>query len=234
MRSARSPRSSSAKSRLTAWPRLSSSPSSAKAVSCPHLRSFCALRRLTTERGIVLVADEIQSGFGRTGRFFACEHYGLEPDLITVAKSFGGGLPLAAVVGKAEMMDAPQPGGLGGTFAGNPVACAAAMAVFEIMDEAFLERARAIGARIERALRALHARYKEIDDVRGLGAMMAMELASGAAAIVEAARRRGLLLLLAGDHNVVRILVPLVIGDAELDEGLAILSDAVAEVCTTR
>lgn len=193
-----------------------------------------ALRRLTTERGIVLVADEIQSGFGRTGRFFACEHYGLEPDLITVAKSFGGGLPLAAVVGKAEMMDAPQPGGLGGTFAGNPVACAAAMAVFEIMDEAFLERARAIGARIERALRGLHAHYKEIDDVRGLGAMMAMELASGAAAIVEAARRRGLLLLLAGDHNVVRILVPLVIGDAELDEGLAILSDAVAEVCTTR
>ncbi|MFY9718708.1 MAG: 4-aminobutyrate--2-oxoglutarate transaminase [Candidatus Cybelea sp.] len=193
-----------------------------------------ALRRLTTEHGIVLVADEIQSGFGRTGRFFACENYGLEPDLITVAKSLGGGLPLAAVVGKAEIMDAPQPGGLGGTFAGNPVACAAAMAVFEIMDEAFLERARAIGARIERALRALHARYKEIDDVRGLGAMMAMELASGAAAIVEAARLRGLLLLLAGDHNVVRILVPLVIGDEELDEGLGILSDSVAEVCTTR
>jgi 4-aminobutyrate aminotransferase/(S)-3-amino-2-methylpropionate transaminase len=193
-----------------------------------------ALRRLTTEHGIVLVADEIQSGFGRTGRFFACENYGLEPDLITVAKSLGGGLPLAAVVGKAEIMDAPQPGGLGGTFAGNPVACAAAMAVFEIMDEAFLERARAIGARIERALRALHARYKEIDDVRGLGAMMAMELASGAAAIVEAARLRGLLLLLAGDHNVVRILVPLVIGDEELDEGLGTLGDSVAEVCTTR
>jgi 4-aminobutyrate aminotransferase/(S)-3-amino-2-methylpropionate transaminase len=193
-----------------------------------------ALRRLTTEHGIVLVADEIQSGFGRTGRFFACEHYGLEPDLITVAKSLAGGLPLAAVVGKAEIMDAPQPGGLGGTFAGNPVACAAAMAVFEIMDEAFLARAPAIGARIESALRALHARYIEIDDVRGLGAMMAMELSSRAAAVVEAARLRGLLLLLAGDHNVVRILVPLVIGDEELDEGLAILSDSVAEVCAPR
>jgi 4-aminobutyrate aminotransferase/(S)-3-amino-2-methylpropionate transaminase len=190
-----------------------------------------ALRRVASDNGIVLVADEIQSGFGRTGRFFACEHYGLEPDLMTVAKSLGGGLPLAAVVGKAEIMDAPQPGGLGGTFAGNPVACAAALAIFEIMDDAFLERARAVGARIESALRALQSRHRQIVDVRGLGAMMAMELSSGAQAVLEAARERGLLVLLAGKRDVVRILVPLVISDEELEEGLAILSAATAEVC---
>jgi 4-aminobutyrate aminotransferase / (S)-3-amino-2-methylpropionate transaminase / 5-aminovalerate transaminase len=188
------------------------------------------LRRITAQHGIVLIADEIQTGFGRTGRFFACEHYGLEPDLITVAKSIAGGLPLAAVVGKAEIMDAPEPGGLGGTFAGNPVACAAALAVFEIIDDAFLERSRAIGSRIERALVALASRFEAIVDVRGLGAMMAMELASGAGAIVESARERGLLTLLAGDRDVVRILVPLVIDDAELDEGLAMLAAATADV----
>ena len=192
------------------------------------------LRRRTAEEGIVLVADEIQSGFGRTGRFFACEHYELEPDLITVAKSLAGGLPLAAVVGKADIMDAPGPGGLGGTFAGNPVACAAALAVFDIMDDAFLERARALGKRIEAALLALQARYGQIDDVRGLGAMMAMELSSGAPAVVQAARERGLLLLLAGEQNVVRILVPLVVTDEQLDEGLAILSSAASGVCATR
>ncbi len=188
------------------------------------------LRQVATERGIVLIADEIQTGFGRTGRLFACEHYDLEPDLVTVAKSLGGGLPLAAVVGKAEIMDAPEPGGLGGTFAGNPVACAAALAILDIMDEPFLERARAIGARIEGALRVLQSQYSNIVDVRGLGAMMAMELSSGAEAIAEAARRRGLLLLLAGKRDVVRILVPLVVADEELDEGLAILGDAAAEV----
>lgn len=189
------------------------------------------LREISTQRGIVLIADEIQTGFGRTGRFFACEHYGLEPDLMTVAKTLGGGLPLAAVVGKAAIMDAPEPGGLGGTFAGNPVACAAALAIFEIIDERFLERARAIGARIETALRALQSQFEEIVDVRGLGAMMAMELSSGAEAIVEAARGRGLLLLLAGKRDVIRILVPLIVSDDELDEGLAILASATAEVC---
>jgi 4-aminobutyrate aminotransferase-like enzyme len=128
-------------------------------------------------------------------------------------------------------MDAPEPGGLGGTFAGNPVACAAALAIFEIIDERFLERARAIGARIETALRALQSQFEEIVDVRGLGAMMAMELSSGAEAIVEAARGRGLLLLLAGKRDVIRILVPLIVSDDELDEGLAILASAIAEVC---
>ncbi|HEX4012737.1 MAG TPA: 4-aminobutyrate--2-oxoglutarate transaminase [Candidatus Cybelea sp.] len=188
------------------------------------------LRRITAERGIVLVADEIQTGFGRTGRFFACEHYGIEPDLMTVAKTLGGGLPLAAVVGRAEIMDAPEPGGLGGTFAGNPVACAAALEIFDIIDEPFLERARAIGARIEAALRSLQSKHSQIVDVRGLGAMLAMELSSGAPEVLEAARRKGLLVLLAGQRNVVRILVPLTASDAELDEGLEMLAAASAEV----
>ena len=191
------------------------------------------LRRVADAHGIVLIADEIQTGFGRTGTLFACERYGLEPDLIAVAKSLAGGLPLAAVVGKAEIMDAPEPGGLGGTFAGNPVACAAALEVLEIMDDAFLARARAIGDRIAGALRSLQAEFpQQIDDVRGLGAMMAMELSEKAPEIVDAARERGLLLLLAGHRNVVRILVPLVIGDDELDEGLGILRAATQQVLT--
>lgn len=185
------------------------------------------LRRITREHGIVLIADEIQTGFGRTGTFFACEQYGIEPDLMTVAKSLAGGLPLSAVTGKADIMDAPSPGGLGGTFAGNPIACAAALATFEILDDAFLERARAIGTRLTDTLRALQARFPHIEDVRGLGAMVAMELSSGAPLVVEAARERGLLLLLAGRRNVIRILVPLVIGDEELDEGLRLLTQSI-------
>jgi 4-aminobutyrate aminotransferase/(S)-3-amino-2-methylpropionate transaminase len=197
----------------------------------PAPREFVReLRRIASERGIVLIADEIQTGFGRTGKFFACEHYGIEPDLITVAKSLAGGLPLAAVTGKAEIMDAPAPGGLGGTFAGNPLACAAALATFEIIDEAFLVRARAIGKQLESALRALQARFAQIEDVRGLGAMLAMELSSSAPHIVETARERGLLLLLAGRRNVIRLLVPLVIDDAQLAEGLEILTSSVESV----
>ncbi|MBV8489303.1 MAG: aminotransferase class III-fold pyridoxal phosphate-dependent enzyme, partial [Candidatus Eremiobacteraeota bacterium] len=169
-------------------------------------------------------------GFGRTGTFFACEQYGIEPDLITVAKSIAGGLPLAGVVGTAEIMDAPTPGGLGGTFAGNPVACAAALATFELMDETFLQRVRTIGARIESAMRALHSRYPAVGDVRGMGAMMAMELEHGAEAIVEASRERGLLLMLAGSKNVIRVLVPLVIDDEHLDEALVILAEATHHV----
>jgi len=189
------------------------------------------LRQIADAHGIVLIADEIQTGFGRTGKLFACEHYGIEPDLTTMAKSLAGGLPLAAVVGKAPIMDAPGPGGLGGTFAGNPVACAAALAILDIMDDEFLTRARAVGARIEAQLRALQARFSAVEDVRGLGAMMAMELESGAPEVVEAARRRGLILLLAGERDVIRILVPLVVSDEELDEGFALLSASMEECC---
>src|SRR5579875_2101864 len=199
----------------------------------PAPREFLPeLRRIADRYGIVFVADEIQTGFGRTGTFFACEQYGVEPDLVAVAKSLGGGLPLAAVVGKAEIMDAPHPGGLGGTFAGNPVACAAAIEIFEIVDEPFLARARSVGARIADALRAMQREFAQIEDVRGLGAMQAIELASGAPEVVEAARARGLLLLLAGQRNVIRILVPLVVGDGELEEGLEILSAALRDVLT--
>ncbi len=190
------------------------------------------LRALADKYGILLIADEIQTGFGRTGTFFACEQYGVEPDLIAVAKSLGGGLPLAAVVGKAEIMDAPEPGGLGGTFAGNPVACAAALEVFELIDEAFLARARTIGARIADALRALQSEFAQIEDVRGLGAMQAIELSSDAPEVVEAARERGLLLLLAGKRDVIRVLVPLVVDDAVLEEGLDIMRASCREVFT--
>jgi len=193
---------------------------------------FAELRRIATEHGIVLIADEIQTGFGRTGKLFACEHYGIEPDIITVAKSMAGGLPLAAVVGKAEIMDAPQPGGLGGTFAGNPIACAAALAIFEIMDDAFLARACAIGERIAGAMRALQSRFPAVTDVRGLGAMMAMELSNGAPHVLERARERGLILMLAGKRDVIRVLVPLIVSDDELDEGLAILADSMQDVFT--
>jgi len=199
----------------------------------PAPREFLhALRRIADENGIVLVADEIQSGFGRTGTFFACEQYELEPDLIVVAKSLAGGLPLSAVVGKAEIMDAPAPGGLGGTFAGNPVACAAALEIFKIVDDEFLARARAIGERVAAALRAMKREFAQIEDVRGLGAMIGMELSSGGPEIVEAARARGLLLLLAGKRNVIRIMVPLVVGDDELDEGLGILRSSLHDVFT--
>jgi 4-aminobutyrate aminotransferase/(S)-3-amino-2-methylpropionate transaminase len=191
------------------------------------------LRRIADRHGIVLVADEIQSGFGRTGKMFAIEHAGVEPDLITVAKSIAGGVPLAGVVGKAEIMDAPEPGGLGGTFAGNPLACAAAIATFDLMDEAFLARARAVGTRVRRELEALaRAHPAAVRDVRGLGAMIAIEFSpapaggSYAARLVAEARERGLLLLTAGDGNVVRILVPLVIDDAELDDALRIFTES--------
>jgi 4-aminobutyrate aminotransferase / (S)-3-amino-2-methylpropionate transaminase / 5-aminovalerate transaminase len=200
----------------------------------PAPRDFLpALAKVAAENGIVLIADEIQTGFGRTGTFFACERYGIEPDLITVAKSLAGGLPLAAVVGKAEIMDSPGPGGLGGTFAGNPVACAAALEIFQLLDADFLARARTIGARIAAALAAFKEEFAAIEDVRGLGAMQAMELASEAPAVVEAARERGLLLLLAGKRDVIRILVPLVVSDDELEDGLAILHASLSDVFAT-
>lgn len=199
----------------------------------PAPRDFLPeLRRITQAHGIVLIADEIQTGFGRTGTFFASEQYGIEPDLIAVAKSLGGGLPLAAVVGKSEIMDAPEPGGLGGTFAGNPVACAAALQIFDVIDDAFLARARAIGKRIDAALRSMQRDFAQIEDVRGLGAMLAIELASGAPEIVAAARERGLLLMMAGHRDVIRILVPLVASDDELDEGLEILRASLHDVFT--
>jgi 4-aminobutyrate aminotransferase/(S)-3-amino-2-methylpropionate transaminase len=196
-----------------------------------------ALRTLADRHGIVLICDEVQTGFGRTGKLFAVEHAGVEPDLIAIAKSVGGGMPISAVIGKAEIMDAPAPGGLGGTYAGNPVACAAALATLDAIDEAFLERADRVGARIRAAFNEMKARFSDrIVDVRGLGAMIAIEISSGSAGkalttrIIEEARERGVLLMQAGSGNVIRVLVPLVIGDAQLDLALARIAQSFVTV----
>ena len=195
------------------------------------------LRALCDRHGILLVADEVQTGAGRTGTFFAMEQMGVAADLMTLAKSLAGGFPLSAVVGRAEVMDAPAPGGLGGTYAGSPLGCAAALAVLEVFEkEQLLERSRAVGARLSAGLKALAAKHQAIGDVRGLGAMLAMELfkngdvhqpdADLTKAIVAEAARRGLILLSCGVYgNVIRILVPLTASDAVLDEGMAILGD---------
>ncbi|MFI4914576.1 MAG: 4-aminobutyrate--2-oxoglutarate transaminase [Steroidobacterales bacterium] len=204
-----------------------------------------SLRALCDQHGIVFIVDEIQSGLGRTGRMFALEHAGVEADLLTVAKSIAGGLPLSAVVGKAHIMDAPAPGGLGGTFAGSPLACAAALAVLEIMhEERLLKRSQEIGARLMAHLRRLQQQFPLIGEVRGLGAMVAIELvkngradqpdAETTRALVQAAARRGLVILSCGLYgNVIRLLAPLTIGDALLEDGVQILAAALAEVAAS-
>ncbi len=199
------------------------------------------LRRLCTAHGIVLIIDEIQTGFGRTAKMWAYEHYGIEPDLVTMAKSLGGGLPLSAVVGKAAIMDAPTPGGLGGTFAGNPVACAAALAVLDVFEnEHVLAQAERQAATTAATLQALARVHPQIGDVRGLGAMMAIEIVkpadlspdmASAGKIVDLARSRGLLLLKSGTaKNVIRLLPPLTTPLDELARGLDILAGACREV----
>jgi 4-aminobutyrate aminotransferase / (S)-3-amino-2-methylpropionate transaminase / 5-aminovalerate transaminase len=201
-----------------------------------------ALRALCDRHGIVLIIDEIQSGFGRTGRMFAVEYSGIEPDLMTVAKSIAGGVPLSALIGKAEIMDAPAPGGLGGTYAGSPLGCAAALAVLEVMaGEKLLERSLRLGELLQSRLRALQKRYPVIGEIRGLGSMVAMELVKNGKAdqpepeltraLVQAAARHGLVILSCGIYgNVIRFLAPLTIPEKLLDEGLEKLEAALAEV----
>lgn len=203
---------------------------------CPP-RFMQQLRALCDRHGILLIADEVQTGAGRTGSFFAMEQMGVAADLTTFAKSIAGGFPLAGVCGRAEVMDAIAPGGLGGTYAGNPLACAAALAVLEVFEEErLLERARVIGERLQTGLQALQARHGQIVEVRGLGAMQAIELGEQGdprvpataltARLVARARDRGLILLSCGAYgNILRILVPLTVSDAQLDRGLAILGD---------
>jgi 4-aminobutyrate aminotransferase / (S)-3-amino-2-methylpropionate transaminase / 5-aminovalerate transaminase len=191
----------------------------------PATREFVeGLRRICDEHGIVLVCDEVQSGFARTGKFFAIEHFGVEPDLITVAKSIAAGIPLSGVLGKAEIMDAPVEGGVGGTFVGNPVAQAAALAVLDVIeDEGLVERSAALGETMRSRMLAWQERWAQIHDVRGLGSMLAIELESSdlASQVVEEALGRGLLLLKAGvDGRAIRVLVPLVVTDGELAEAL--------------
>src|SRR5580765_2195538 len=193
-----------------------------------------ALRRICDEHGIVLVCDEVQSGFARTGRFFAIEHFGVEPDLITVAKSIAMGIPLSGVLGKAAIMDAPVEGGVGGTFVGHPVAQAAAVAVLDVIeDEGLVERSTALGETMRARMDSWQARFPQVGDASGLGSMVAIELvecpaskapaADLASRVVSEALSRGLLLLKSGVHgNCIRVLVPLVISDSELEEALQV------------
>lgn len=201
-----------------------------------------SLKALCEQHGILFVADEIQSGFCRTGRMFAVEHDGVAPDLMIIAKSMGAGMPISGVVGRAEIMDAPAPGTLGGTYSGNPVTCAAALAVLDLYEqEDYAARSRAIGLVITERFTALQQQYPMIGDVRGLGGMMAMELvkdrttkepdAHAASDVLAAAHHRGLILIKAGMYdNVLRILVPLCVTDEQLREGLDIFEEAVATV----
>ncbi|ANF56870.1 4-aminobutyrate--2-oxoglutarate transaminase [Halotalea alkalilenta] len=197
-----------------------------------------ALRELTTRHGIVLIADEIQTGFGRTGKLFGFQHSGIQPDLVTVAKSLAGGMPISGVVGRAEMMDAPLPGGLGGTYGGNPLACAAALAVLELFErERLIERGQAMGERLDAGLRQLQARHAAIGEVRGLGPMCAIELVKDDAkrsadaeltqGVIERCCEAGLLVIKCGvQRNVIRFLAPLTTTDAQIDEALTILDRA--------
>lgn len=208
----------------------------------PPKKFVQAVREFCKEHGIVFVADEIQTGFGRTGTLFAVEQYEVEPDLMTVSKSLAAGLPLSGVVGRKEILDAANPGELGGTYAGNPVACAAALAVIEVIEEENLnEKAEKIGQRIEDKLTELSEKHAFIGEVRRLGAMVAVELVEdrktkspnkdATQKIVSYANDNGLLLLSAGiKGNVIRFLTPLVITDEELEKGLAILEDAFHQV----
>jgi 4-aminobutyrate aminotransferase/(S)-3-amino-2-methylpropionate transaminase len=200
------------------------------------------LRAICDREGILLVVDEVQTGFGRTGRMFAVEHYAVEPDLITVAKSIAAGLPLSGVVGKAEIMDALWDGAVGGTYPGNPVALAAANAVLDVFEEeGLVERAQRIGDTVRTRMLAWQERFEAIGDVRGLGAMLAVECVEDretkapapgiASRVAEEAAVRGLLLLKAGIHsNCNRVLCPLVITDAELEEGLGAWEEALDAV----
>jgi 4-aminobutyrate aminotransferase/(S)-3-amino-2-methylpropionate transaminase len=209
----------------------------------PAPREFVeGLRTICDREGIVLVADEVQTGFGRTGRMFAMEHFGVEPDLLTVAKSIAAGLPLSGVLGKQEIMDAPGEGAVGGTYVGNPVALAAALAVLDVFEEeGLVERAQRIGETIRARMLAWQERFPAIGDVRGLGAMLAIELVEDPATkepspqlatrTATAAAERGLLLLKAGVlGNCIRVLCPLVIEDAELDEALGVWEEALEAV----
>jgi 4-aminobutyrate aminotransferase/(S)-3-amino-2-methylpropionate transaminase len=202
----------------------------------PGLKAICE------KHGIVFIADEIQTGFARTGKMFAVEHYGVTPDLLTLAKSIASGLPLSAVVGHAEIMDAPTPGRIGGTYGGNPMACASALATIDYIEkEDLCAKAKHIGAKITNQMEGLKQRYAQFGDIRSLGAMVAVEFVrdpesktpdkDSVTAIIRACVHRGLLVMGAGIFgNVIRFLPPLVITDAQIEQAMAIFSEAVADV----
>ena len=208
----------------------------------PPPEFFRVLAEICRRHGIVFIADEIQTGFGRTGRLFASERYGIEPDLVVTAKSLGGGLPIAAVTGRAEIMDAPEPGAVGGTFGGNPAACEAALAVLDLFENTrsgvnLCERAEILGNRFVERARAWQRQWPLIGDVRGLGAMRALELvrstetrepaAEETQAVLRYCYEHGLVILSTGSYgNAIRLLVPLVITDEQFEEGLGVLEAA--------
>jgi len=203
---------------------------------------FQELVKICRENGILFVADEIQSGMGRTGTMFAIEHWGVEPDLITVAKSMGAGMPIASVVGRKEIMDSVHPWGLGGTYGGNPVASAAALAVLEVFEEEdMLGKAQALGKKLNERFEAFCKKYKIVGEIRGLGAMLGLTLVKGdkrepaadeAKKLAAFCLERGLIILVCGTYsNVVRVLVPFVITDAQLEQGLSILEQGLAALC---
>jgi 4-aminobutyrate aminotransferase/(S)-3-amino-2-methylpropionate transaminase len=207
----------------------------------PPPEYFPKLKKICEKYDIALIIDEVQSGAGRTGTMFAIEHWGVEPDLITLAKSFAGGMPLSAVIGRSELMNAPHAGGLGGTYSGNPLSCRAALAVMEVLHEdGLLERAKSLGDDLQRRFRALQECFEVIGDVRGKGPMLALELVKDretkepatdlAKDLVRRCFEKGLVLLSCGHHgNVIRTLMPLVISDAQLEKGLAILEESLKE-----
>ena len=212
----------------------------------PPLEWFQVVASLCRKYGILIIADEIQTGFCRTGPLFACEQFGIEPDLVVTAKSIAGGLPLAAITGRAEIMDSPGPGGLGGTFGGNPVACAAALEILKEVDSRRLpERAAGIGRLFESVTRDWPDRFPIIGDIRGVGAMRAMELVRDrdtkepadleTRRILASCHRRGLLMISAGTFgNVIRLLVPLIATDEQIKEGLEVLHEAFTELHAQR
>ena len=200
------------------------------------------LREICNQHGILLIADEVQTGFGRTGKLFAVDHWGVVPDLIVTAKSLGGGTPLSAVTGRADIMDALVTGSIGGTYGGNPLACRAALAAIETLEkEGLVERANHLGARLRARLEPLQKQYDCIGEVRGLGAMIGIELVEPggrepatalAAKLLGACLQKGLIMLKSGaGNNVIRTLMPLVILDEQVDEAMDIFADCMAEVC---
>ena len=203
---------------------------------------FQRLRAIADEHGILLIADEIQCGFGRSGKMFAVEHSGIEPDIITIAKGLAGGFPISAVVGKAEILDSAPPSSLGGTYGGNPISCAAALAVIEVMEEENIPaRAADMGAHMVKRLEEMASSNAVIGDVRGTGALVAIELFEGddrktpspakTAALLVTAREKGLLLLSCGvNGNVIRFLPPLTIERSVLDEGLDIIAECLPQL----
>jgi 4-aminobutyrate aminotransferase/(S)-3-amino-2-methylpropionate transaminase len=208
----------------------------------PPPEFFPALIEICHRHGALFIADEVQSGFGRTGKMFASEHYGIEPDIVVSAKSLGGGLPLAAITGRAEIMDAPGPGGLGGTFGGNPLSCAAALAVLDLFEkENLLDRAHELGRHFQRRAKEWQKRWPLVGDVRGLGGMQAIELvkarerrepaAEETKQITQFCYEHGLIAITAGSYsNVVRVLVPLVVTSEQMDEAMDVLEAALQGV----